>query len=56
MSTQHLRLAGPARGHPFRHSIAHFQKLDRKRRDDGDMKLFMLSFAAFFVCFTTFLL
>ncbi len=51
-----LLLAGPVRGHPFRQTVRRAAVLERKRRDDGDVKLFMLSFAAFFVCFSTFLI
>ena len=48
--------AGPVRGHPFRHAVQQARAVERKRRDDGDVKLFCLSFMAFFVCFSTFLL
>ena len=51
-----LLLAGPVRGHPIRQQIRAAAAAERKRRDDSDVKLFFLSFAAFFVCFTTFLL
>jgi hypothetical protein len=51
-----LLLAGPERGHPIRHTIRHAQAVERKRRDDSDVKLFFLSFTAFFVCFSTFLI
>jgi hypothetical protein len=42
--------------HPFRQAVRQARALERKRRDDGDIKLFALSFAAFFVCFYTFFL
>jgi hypothetical protein len=51
-----LFLAAPVRGHPIRQSIRQAKALERKRRDDGDAKLFFMSFTAFFVCFYTFLL
>ncbi len=51
-----LALAGPTRPHPFRQSVARARVLERKRRDDGDLKLFALSFTAFFICFYTFFL
>lgn len=51
-----LLLSAPARGHPIRHAIRHARAIDRKQRDDSDFKLFFLSFAAFFVCFYTFLI
>ena len=51
---QHIALAGVA-GHPFRHSLRAASGARRKRADDGDLKLFALSFTAFFVCFYTFI-
>lgn len=56
MNSARLSFAGPARGHPIRSIVARARKIERKRRDDSDLKLFALSFTAFFVCFTTFLL
>ena len=50
-----LALAQP-RPHPIRETVRIARAIERKRRDDADVKLFMLSFVAFFVCFTTFLL
>ncbi len=44
------------RPHPIRQAVAQARAIERKRRDDGDIKLFALSFTAFFVCFYTFLL
>jgi hypothetical protein len=49
-------LAPAARPHPIRITVRQAHVLERKRRDDSDVKLFLLSFGAFFVCFTTFLL
>ncbi len=51
-------------GHPLRRQLGlQARRLDRKRarsatrdRDDDDIKLFVLSYTAFFVCFYTFLL
>jgi hypothetical protein len=51
-----LLLAPPARRHPIRQTIRQVRVAERKRRDDSDLKLFALSFTAFFVCFYTFLL
>ena len=51
-----LALARPSQRHPIRATVHNFRVLERKRRDDGDAKLFLMSFAAFFVCFTTFLI
>ena len=51
---QHI--ADPLRGHPFRATLPVVRATVRKREDDSDLKLFMLSYAAFFVCFYTFLL
>jgi hypothetical protein len=51
-----LLLAQPARPHPIRATVRQARAIERKRRDDSDVKLFLLSFGAFFICFTTFLL
>lgn len=51
-----LILAQAARSHPIRITVRRARAIERKRRDDADMKLFALSFTAFFVCFYTFLL
>ncbi|NML06322.1 hypothetical protein [Sphingomonas sp. G-3-2-10] len=51
-----LLLAPAHRGHPIRQTVLEARALERKRRDDSDLKLFLLSFSAFFVCFTTFFL
>ncbi|WP_212611972.1 hypothetical protein [Sphingomonas baiyangensis] len=43
-----------ASGHPFRRSVLRGRVRPlRVREEDGDMKLFVLSFTAFFVCFYT---
>jgi hypothetical protein len=49
-------LAGAQDGHPFRSQMKRVRASVRRREDDGDIRLFMLSYAAFFVCFYTFLL
>ena len=50
-----LALAAPAARHPFRRSLAQ-TRIERARRgDDRDIRLFALSFTAFFVCFYTFI-
>ena len=51
-----LVLEGHARSHPIRLHVRSVVARERKARDDSDVKLFLLSFSAFFVCFTTFLL
>jgi hypothetical protein len=45
----------PRRGHPLRRSVTTLAVAAKRQRDDSDLKLFALSFAAFFVCFYTFL-
>lgn len=55
MQTQAF-LAGAARRHPFRAAMRRLSADERRARDDGDVKLFLLSFSAFFVCFYTFIL
>ena len=49
---QTIRTVRPGRNHPFRQSL----EARRARAEDQDIKLFVLSFSAFFVCFATFLL
>jgi hypothetical protein len=51
-----LVLEGTARRHPFRQYMRRVSATQRKARDDSDIKLFVLSFTAFFVCFYTFVL
>lgn len=50
-----LVIEGSARRHPLRNHMRRVSLVNRKSRDDGDWKLFAMSFAAFFVCFTTFI-
>ena len=50
-----LALSAPGARHPFRQAVA-AQRIARTRvRDEEDVKLFVLSFSAFFVCFYTFI-
>lgn len=55
MKRRYLVLTDEARRHPFRRSLPS-QRVVTERGDDNDLKLFALSFTAFFVCFYTFLL
>jgi len=51
-----LALAASAARHSFRHTLAVRGSIDRRRRrDDHDLRLFALSFTAFFVCIYTFI-
>lgn len=43
------------RRHPIRHHVRRAAARQRKLRDDSDLKLFVLSFTAFFVCCYTFI-
>jgi hypothetical protein len=43
------------RGHPFRDTVRTEAIARRRQREDNDIKLFALSFTAFFVCFYTFI-
>lgn len=51
-----LALTAASRRHPMRDLVRHTRLVERKRRDDSDVKLFALSFTAFFICFYTFLM
>lgn len=53
--SRRLLLEGYAQRHPFRSHVRRVAHGNRRARDDGDVKLFALSFTAFFVCFYTFL-
>lgn len=48
------RSSGSAR-HPFRQAFVESRIARARTRDDSDVRLFALSFAAFFVCFYTFI-
>lgn len=54
---QRLHLDDPVhRGHPIRTKLRQVRVAERRRLDESDARLFLVSFAAFFVCFATFLL
>lgn len=53
---QHIRTVREASPHAFRRQMRANIARRRKAEDDGDVRLFLLSFAAFFVCFYSFLL
>ncbi|MFD1786450.1 hypothetical protein ACFSC3_02575 [Sphingomonas floccifaciens] len=55
MKRRYLVLTDEARQHPFRQSLPR-QRVMEAKNDDKDVKLFALSFAAFFICFYTFLI
>lgn len=48
-------LMGQARPHPFRAHVRRAAVRVRKQEDDHDVRLFALSFTAFFICFYTFI-
>jgi len=49
-------LVAPATRHPFRQSMAVRGAIERRRRsDDQDLKLFAMSYTAFFICIYTFI-
>lgn len=50
-----LLIESHRRGHPFRSSVREAAIRRRKRSEDSDVKLFALSFTAFFICFYTFI-
>lgn len=50
-----LILTGASRSHPFRANLPHVRAQVRRREDDSDLKLFAMSFTAFFVCIYTFI-
>ena len=54
--TRRLVLTNESARHPFRASLPPPIVAKVRRSDDHDLKLFALSFAAFFVCFYTILL
>jgi hypothetical protein len=41
--------------HPFRRSLGIAREEAREQREDKDLKLFVLSFTAFFVCIYSFI-
>ena len=48
-----LVLTNEAAGHPFRRTLPPPAPISQARNDDQDIKLFVLSFFAFFICFYT---
>ncbi len=50
-----LALARPPRAHPFRVRVRRVVRDARRAREDNDLRLFALSFTAFFICFYTFI-
>lgn len=41
--------------HPFRATFVRARRVRTRHRDDGDLKLFVLSFTAFFICIYSFI-
>ena len=52
---RHLALTAPPARHPFRRRFVRMQPVGNARSDDQDLKLFALSFTAFFICIYTFI-
>lgn len=50
-----LILTNEAARHPFRRQLPRHAPSRSRREDDQDIRLFVLSFTAFFVCFYSFL-
>lgn len=53
--TRRLVLTNEAARHPFRRSLPPPRIAASQRSDDHDLKLFALSFTAFFICFYSFI-
>lgn len=53
--TRRLVLTNEAARHPFRRSLPPPATVPARRSDDHDLKLFALSFTAFFICFYSFI-
>ena len=53
--TRRLVLTNEAARHPFRQTLPPPPPMRAVKNEDGDWKLFTLSFAAFFTCFYTFI-
>jgi hypothetical protein len=49
-------VAVSGRSHPFRRALADTRQASATAATEEDLKLFVVSFTAFFVCFYTFLL
>ena len=50
-----ISLKAPSARHPFRQAFVESRIARARDRDDSDVRLFGLSFAAFFICFYTFI-
>ena len=50
-----LSLSAPRAPHPFRQAVIASRIARTRARDDADVRLFVMSFSAFFVCFYTFI-
>ncbi|MET3825791.1 MULTISPECIES: hypothetical protein [Sphingomonas] len=50
-----LSLASPGARHPFRQAVKASRIARTRARDEEDVKLFVMSFSAFFICFYTFI-
>ncbi len=53
--TRRLVLTNEAARHPFRRTLPPPVIASARRNDDQDIKLFVLSFGAFFTCFYSFI-
>jgi hypothetical protein len=53
--TRRLVLTTESAGHRFRRSLPPTSRPEARQDDDRDWKLFLLSFAAFFTCFYSFI-
>ena len=53
--TRRLVLSTESARHPFRRALPPAALERPAKNDDNDVKLFLLSFAAFFTCFYTFI-
>lgn len=51
-----VQLAASGTRHPFRQAVMEKRIAQTRARDDEDVKLFVMSFSAFFICFYTFIL
>ena len=54
--SRYFVLTNEGAGHPFRRRMPPVQVAPAPRGDDHDLKLFVLSFTAFFICFYTFIM
>ncbi|GHH09184.1 MULTISPECIES: hypothetical protein [Sphingomonas] len=50
-----ISLKAPSARHPFRQAFVESRIARARDRDDSDVRLFALSFGAFFICFYTFI-